>query len=73
MPGEVEPDVLMQDRLKKGRERLDQALEALALLCEPVQPPKGELEHIHYFAATPRSYRTLPSASRSALRSTRRR
>ena len=19
------------------------------LLCEPVQPPKGELEHIHYF------------------------
>ena len=25
------------------------ALEALALLCEPVEPPKGELEHIHYF------------------------
>jgi type I restriction enzyme, R subunit len=24
-------------------------LEALSLLCEPVQPPKGELEHIHYF------------------------
>lgn len=48
-PGEVEPDVLIQDRLKKGRERLDQALEALALLCEPVEPPKGELEHIHYF------------------------
>ena len=23
--------------------------EAIALLCEPVQPPKGELEHIHYF------------------------
>jgi len=21
----------------------------LALLCEPVEPPKGELEHIHYF------------------------
>jgi type I restriction enzyme R subunit len=42
-------EVLMQDRLEKGRERLDQAFEALALLCEPVQPPKGELEHIHYF------------------------
>jgi type I restriction enzyme R subunit len=28
---------------------LDEALEALSLLCEPVQPPKGELEHIHYF------------------------
>ena len=25
------------------------ALEALVLLCEPVEPPKGELEHIHYF------------------------
>ena len=39
----------MQDRLKKGRERLDTALETLALLCEPVEPPRGELEHIHYF------------------------
>jgi type I restriction enzyme R subunit len=39
----------MQDRLAKGRERLDDALEALALLCEPVLPPKGELEHIHFF------------------------
>ncbi len=41
--------MLLQDRLKKGKERLDDALEALALLCEPVEPPKGELEHIHYF------------------------
>lgn len=41
--------VLMQDRLAKGRERLDQALETMAMLCEPVPPPQGELEHIHYF------------------------
>jgi type I restriction enzyme R subunit len=47
-PG-VSPDVLLQDRLTKGRERLDSALEAAALICEPVKPPKGELEHIHYF------------------------
>lgn len=47
--GGVEPEVFVQDRLKKGRERLDNALETLALLCEPVEPPKGELEHIHYF------------------------
>ncbi len=47
--GGADPEVLLQDRLKKGRERLDNALEALALLCEPVEPPKGELEHIHYF------------------------
>lgn len=25
------------------------ALEGIALLCEPVEPPKGDLEHIHYF------------------------
>ncbi len=47
--GGVDPEVLLQDRLDKGKERLDQALEALALLCEPVDPPRGELEHIHYF------------------------
>lgn len=47
--GGVDPEVLLKDRLKKGRERLDDALEAVALLCEPVEPPKGELEHIHYF------------------------
>lgn len=43
------PEVLLQDRLTKGRERLDNALEALHLLCEPVEPPKGEHEHIRYF------------------------
>jgi type I restriction enzyme, R subunit len=47
--GGTAPDVLLQDRLKKGRERLDEALETLHLLCEPVPPPKGELEHIHHF------------------------
>jgi type I restriction enzyme R subunit len=35
--------------MKKGRERLDNALEVLELLCEPVEPPKGPLEHIRYF------------------------
>jgi type I restriction enzyme R subunit len=47
--GGASPEVLLQDRLKKGRERLDNALEAVELLCGPVQPPRGELEHIHYF------------------------
>jgi type I restriction enzyme R subunit len=47
--GGADPEVLLQDRLKKGKERLDDTVEALALLCEPVEPPKGELEHIHYF------------------------
>ena len=47
--GGSSPEVLMQDRLTKGKERLDNAIEALALLCEPVEQPKGDLEHIHYF------------------------
>ena len=45
----ADPEILLQDRVTKGRERLDNALEAAALICEPVEPPKGELQHIHYF------------------------
>jgi type I restriction enzyme R subunit len=47
--GGAAPEVMLQDRLKKGKERLDGALEALVSLCEPVAPPKDELAHIHYF------------------------
>lgn len=42
-------DILLKNRLEMGRERLDTAIEELAFLCEPVKPPKGDLEHIHYF------------------------
>ncbi len=38
-----------KDRLGKGKERLDYALEALDLLCEAVEPPQGDLDYIHYF------------------------
>jgi type I restriction enzyme R subunit len=44
-----DPEVLLKDRLVLARERLENALETLALICEPVEPPRGELEHIHYF------------------------
>jgi type I restriction enzyme R subunit len=40
---------LLSDRLKKGKERLDDALEAVKALCEPVVPPKGTQEYIKYF------------------------
>ena len=42
-------EVLLKDRLKMGRERLDNALEELEMICEPVAPPKGQLEYFHYF------------------------
>jgi type I restriction enzyme, R subunit len=47
--GGPDPQILLQDRLKKGKERLDGALEHLALLCEPVEPPKDTSQYIHYF------------------------
>jgi type I restriction enzyme R subunit len=47
--GGADPNVLLKDRLKKGKERLDDAIEAMVLLCEPVEAPKGELEYIHFF------------------------
>ncbi len=53
---EFEPrdiDIMLQDRLKAGKERLDNALEEIALLCEPVAPPKDTLAYIHYFCGNP--------------------
>lgn len=47
--GGADPEILLESRVQKGKERLDAALEAMALLVEKVEPPKGELEHIHYF------------------------
>ncbi len=44
-----DPQILLQDRLTKGRDRLDDAIEALHLICEPVQPPKDELAYLQYF------------------------
>jgi type I restriction enzyme, R subunit len=46
--GNDNPQILLQDRLTKGREKLDNALEAIDRLCEPVQPPRAELDYIHY-------------------------
>ena len=42
-------EINLKDRLEKGRETLEAAREAFAYLCDPVQPPKSELDHIHYF------------------------
>jgi len=42
-------DILLKDRLMKARERLENALEEVDLLCEPVLPPKNDQEYIRYF------------------------
>lgn len=40
---------LLKDRLKKGKEQLDDALEAIKALCEAVDPPKNDIAYIRYF------------------------
>ena len=40
---------LLADRLKKGKEVLDEALESIRTLCEPVKAPKDTIAYIRYF------------------------
>lgn len=42
-------DILLKNRLEIAHERLDNALEELELLCEPVPAPKDDLDYMHYF------------------------
>ncbi len=40
---------LMTNRLDKAKEQLEDSLEALRALCEPVAPPKDMVDYYHYF------------------------
>ena len=40
---------LLKDRFEEGRKDLDEALETVRALCEPVQPPKKQADYIRYF------------------------
>ncbi|GAA2181076.1 HsdR family type I site-specific deoxyribonuclease [Brooklawnia cerclae] len=42
---------LLKDRTDQAKKDLDEALERIRALCEPVAPPKGTLEYQHYFVA----------------------
>ncbi|MDE2896526.1 MAG: HsdR family type I site-specific deoxyribonuclease, partial [Chloroflexota bacterium] len=42
-------EALLKDRLERGRERLDQAREAIKALCEPVEPPHDSAAYLRYF------------------------
>jgi type I restriction enzyme, R subunit len=44
-------DGLLTDRIEKAREDLDEALERIRALCEPVEPPKNTLQYQRYFCA----------------------
>ena len=42
---------LLKDRLEQGRERLEEAREAIKALCEPVDPPRDTAAYLRYFCA----------------------
>ncbi|MGA2608108.1 MAG: HsdR family type I site-specific deoxyribonuclease [Terriglobia bacterium] len=42
---------LLEDRLAKARERLEEAREAVKALCEPVETPQDSLAYFRYFSA----------------------
>lgn len=42
---------LLKDRLLQGRERLEEAREAVKALCEPVEPPRDTAAYVRYFCA----------------------
>jgi type I restriction enzyme R subunit len=53
LDGYAKEDVagLLSNRLDKARERLDEALEAIRALCEPVEAPRDTAAHIRFFCA----------------------
>lgn len=42
---------LLKDRLRQGRERLEETREAVKALCEPVEPPHDTPAYLRYFCA----------------------
>jgi len=42
---------LLEDRLTKARERLEETREAVKALCEPVEPSKDSVAYLRYFCA----------------------
>lgn len=54
LDGYEEKDVegLLKDRVEQGRDDLEEAIERIRALVEPVAPPKGTLEYQHYFVAS---------------------
>jgi type I restriction enzyme R subunit len=48
-------DGLLKNRLRQGRERLDDLRESLAALCEPVELPRDTPAYVRYFCGTDQS------------------
>ncbi len=62
-------DILLKDRLTKAKERLENALEEIALVVEHVPLPKTDLDYIRYFCGNPENPEDLKAneVKRNAL------
>lgn len=60
-------DGLLSDRLKKGRERLEECLETLRILCDPVEPPKNTQSFSRYFCGNPENKDDLKDTEQKRL------
>lgn len=49
----------LKDRLVELKKNLDNAIEKIDALCEPVQPPKKDLNYIQYFCGNPENPKDL--------------
>jgi type I restriction enzyme, R subunit len=54
---------LLSDRLTKARERLDETLEIVRALCEPVPLPRNTQDYLHYFCAADTTDKTALTAN----------
>lgn len=52
-------DILLKDRLATAKERLDNALEEIAMVCEHVANPRSDLDYIRYFCGNPENSEDL--------------
>lgn len=58
---------LLSDRLQKAKERLEEALEAVRALCEPVAPPKDTQAYIRYFCGNTDNFEELQNNQKQRL------
>jgi type I restriction enzyme R subunit len=58
---------LLTDRLVLGKKRLDEALEQIKALCEPVAPPKDSLAYIRYFCGNPENKEDLKETEQKRI------
>jgi type I restriction enzyme R subunit len=58
---------LLTDRLALGKKRLDEALEKIKALCEPVALPKDSLAYIRYFCGSPENKEDLKETEQKRI------